>query len=192
MQKATRQVAARRLAKRPGVRTEIERLTLELLPPVQDMRAAYHHAFSTIVQLTLDSVDDRLRFDAARWLLAECERREQLAQQQELAEKAAPDRTEAVIAELRGLYAMAGLRPRGTEAPLVMEVDAESESAVNPAPPPEPSQFAADALAEEPADADGGPTERETRLNSQDSEPMFRREQIPGRFPPQYRRVQIR
>jgi hypothetical protein len=185
MQKATREVAAKKLAKKPRVKSEIERLTLELLPRVEDMRAAYDHAFSTILKLTIESPDDRLRFDAARWLRAEYERREQLV------EKALPGPTEAVIADLHRLYEKA-LGPRDAENPLVLEVDAESEAAVTPGPPSEPSQLAANALAEEPADADGGPVQRETRLNSLDSEPVFRRELIPGRFPPQYRRVRIR
>jgi hypothetical protein len=132
MKKSTREVAAKKVAKRPQVKAEIERLTLELLPPVQDMRASYHHAFSTILKVTMESPDDRLRFDAARWLLAECERRGQLSERQEQrAEKAAPEGTEAVIAELRALYAKAGLRPRDTEAPLVVEVDAGERSGGN-------------------------------------------------------------
>lgn len=176
MQKATRQVAARRLAKRPGIKSEIERLTLQLLSPVEDMQAVYHHAFSTIVQLTLESADDRLRFDAARWLLAESERREQLAQRREkLVEKAAPERTETVIAQLRQLYAVAGLSPRDTETPLVVEVNAESESE-----------------AEESAEADVDPVEAESSADSHKNEPLFRREPVPGTFPQRFRKVPIR
>jgi hypothetical protein len=185
MKRSTLETAAKQLAKKTRVKAEIERLTLEMLAPVEDMRRAYEHAFSTILRLTIESSDDRLRFDAARWLRAEYERREQLA------EKAPPGPTEAVIADLRRLYEKA-LGPRDEENPLVLEIDAENERAVTLAPPPEPSQLAANALAEEPADADDSPTERETRLNSQDSEPMFRREAIPGRFPPEFRKVRIR
>ena len=65
LQRASREVAAKKLAKKPKVRGEIERLTLQLLPHVKDLKAAYAHAFSTIVRLTLESADDRLRFDAA-------------------------------------------------------------------------------------------------------------------------------
>jgi hypothetical protein len=193
MKQATREVAAKKLAKKPKVRGEIERLTLELLPPVQDMRAAYHHSFSTIVQLTLESADDRLRFDAARWLLAECERREELAARREqLAEKAAPVRTEAIIAELRLLYEKAGLRPRDVEAPLVVEVDAESEAALTAAPAPELSAFAAGTVAGEASEADSRPAERETCLDSQGTERMFREEPVPGTFPQRFRKVPIR
>ena len=161
MKRSTRAVAAKKLAKKPKVKGEIERLTLELLPQVQDMRAAYHHAFSTVLKLTMETPDDRLRFDAARWLLAECERREQLAARREqLAERAAPERTEAVIAQLRTLYIKAGLRPPDEEDPLVVEVDAESE-AVTAAPPTEPSEFAGDFAEEETSEANDGRVERE-------------------------------
>ena len=184
MQKATREVAAKRLAKKPLVKSEIERLTLEMLPPVEDMRAAYQHAFSTVVKLTIESPDDRLRFDAARWLRAEYERREQLI------EKELPGRNE-LITDLRRIYEEA-LGPRDVGKPLVLEVDAESEARATSTPPPEPSQLAVNALADEPAETDGGPAERETHLNARDDEPIFRREAIPGRFPPAYRLVKVR
>jgi hypothetical protein len=78
MKGSTLETAAKQLAKKTRVKAEIERQTLELLPWVEDMRAAYDHAFSTILRLTIESPDERLRFDAARWLRAEYEKREQL------------------------------------------------------------------------------------------------------------------
>src|SRR6516165_1940673 len=73
MKRSTLETAAKQLAKKTRVKAEIERLTLEMLPRVEDMRRAYDHAFSTILKLTIESPDDRLRFDASRWLRAEYE-----------------------------------------------------------------------------------------------------------------------
>ena len=66
-----------------------------------------------------------------------------------MAEKAAPQRTNAIIAELRGLYAMAGLSPADEEGPLVVGVGAASEATPTAAPGPEQSAVAADAEVEE-------------------------------------------
>jgi hypothetical protein len=192
MKRSTLETTAKKAAKNPQVKAEIERLTLELLPPVEDMKRAYQHALATIVRLTIETPDDRLRFDCARWLLTECQRQEQLTQRQEqLPEKAAPERTEAIMADLRRLYEMA-LGPRDAENPLVLEVDLRSEEAITHTPPLAPSQLAADTAVDEAVEADGGHADCETHLDSPESEPMFRRELIPGRFPPTYRRVRIR
>jgi hypothetical protein len=119
MKKGTLDTAAKKAAKNPRVKAEVERLTLELLPPVEDMRRAYDHAFSTIVRLTIDSTDARLRFDAARWVVAQCEKREELEEKQRVpAGDAVPVNRESIIQELRGLYRKA-LPERAHEQPLV-------------------------------------------------------------------------
>lgn len=96
-----------------------------------------------------------------------------------------------LITELRGLYAAAGLRPPDEEAPLVVEVDAESEAEVTAAPAHAPSMFASNVADEETSEADSDLIERDTRLDSRDREPMFRREPVPGSFPLRYRRVRV-
>jgi hypothetical protein len=45
---------------------------------MEDLRSVYQHSFGLIVTLSIVSRDDRVRFDCARWLRAECERQEQL------------------------------------------------------------------------------------------------------------------
>jgi hypothetical protein len=193
MKRSTREVAAKKLAKRTGVKAEIQRLTLELLPKVEDMRAAYEHAFSTIVRLTIESPDDRLRFDAARWLRAECEKQEQLTYKagSRLTVQAVPESTESVLEALRKLYEKAGIT-RGVGSPLMLEVDAEVASPETNGPSINAlREFAEAPVLEQDASSERPVGEGEASPNAPEG-PMFSRVSIPGRFPPQFRKVRIR
>jgi hypothetical protein len=126
MKKGTLDTTAKKLAKKPRVGAEIERLTLELLPPIQDLKQAYEHALSTIVRLTIDSPDERLRFDAARWLVAQYEKREELEGRRAVGGVVEVSR-EGIIEHLRELYRQ-NLPERFNQPPLVEVVNAEDTS----------------------------------------------------------------
>jgi len=53
MKKGSLEVVSKKAAKHPKVKAEIERLLIQLLPPVPDMRAAYEHAFATVIKLSI-------------------------------------------------------------------------------------------------------------------------------------------
>jgi hypothetical protein len=194
MKKGTLDTVAKKAAKNPRVKAEIGRLTLEMLPRVEDMRAAYHHAFSTILKLTIDSQDDRLRFDAARWVRAEYEKRERLAPDivTESHAESAPESAERVIEALRGLYAKAfGTQQAGE--PLMLEVEVEGTVPEGDCAPVESPDGHTDASgAEEPASSKGDSTETDRCPDGEQSEPMFSWVPVPGRFPPKFRRMRIR
>jgi hypothetical protein len=172
MKQSTRETAAKQAAKNPRVKAEIERLTLELLPKVEDMRAAYEHAYSTILKLTIESPDDRIRFDAARWLRAEYEKREQLS------DEPAPDPTQETLAALHELYERV-MRTPGMQPPLTLEVGPEDNAPETASPPSDLSADAAVAEAALPEDRSG---EVEERPDVRERDTM--RSHVPGRFPP--------
>jgi hypothetical protein len=125
MKKGTLDTTAKKLAKKPRVGAEIDRLTLELLPPMQDLRQAYEHALSTIVKLTIDSPDERLRFDAARWLVAQYEKREELEEKRQVRVGGVVEMSrEAILEQLRALYRQ-NLPERRNQPPLVEVVAVE-------------------------------------------------------------------
>jgi hypothetical protein len=165
MKRSTLETAAKQAAKNPRVKAEIDRLSIELLPQVKDMRAAYEHAFCTILKLSIESRNDRLRFDAARWVCAEFEKRQQLT-------RSAPTvSVESLLDDLRDFCERES--GRGTEEePLVLEAVAQDE-ALEPLVKSQP----------EPA----GPG-----AAAPDSEPAFQVVCVPGRFPPAYRKVRVR
>jgi hypothetical protein len=83
------------------------------------------HALSTVVKLTVESRDERLRFDAARWLVAQYEKREELEQKRHVPGEGVMEvNRDAIIEELKGLYRRA-LPEHVKEPPLVELVAAE-------------------------------------------------------------------
>jgi hypothetical protein len=183
MKKGSLEVVSKKAAKHPKVKAEIERLLIQLLPPVQDMRAAYEHAFSTVIKLSIESRDDRVRFDCARWLRAEYERQEQLI----TAVRPEPE-TERMLATLRALY----IQIEGTAAhpvrPLEMVEDVADADGL-PAVPPETTMAAAEghAEAEEAEMGDDWPDAEESS-----AQPAFRRVPIPGHYPPKFKTIRIK
>jgi hypothetical protein len=183
MKKGTLETEAKKAAKHPKVRAEVARLSLELLPPVRDMRAAYDHAFSTILKLTLDdNSDGRLRFDCARWLRSEYER------QQQLAAEALPAPAEDALAVLRTLYHE--IEASAAANPLMLDVEREGHTKETVTEPMAAEEVADATLAKNASDAECRVPE-ETRTKPE-SGPIFSKEPVPGRFPPAYQRVRVR
>jgi hypothetical protein len=183
MKRGTRETAAKQAAKNPRVKAEIARLTLELLPPVEDLHAAYEHAFSAILKLTLESRDDRVRFDAARWLRAEVER-----QEQKLAATRPEPEAERMLAALRALYARiegcAGAPVQALE--MVTEVaDADGSPAV----PTETTMSAPEVHAEAEGSEMGDDCSDTEKPSAQ---PEFRRVPIPGHHPPKFKTIRVK
>jgi hypothetical protein len=192
MKRTTREVAAKKAAKHPRVRSEITRLTMEMLPKVEDMRRAYDHALAVILRLTVESPDDRLRFDAARWIRTECEKNGRLAAEivTESRARVARESPEQIIAELRAIYAKA-LGPQPAGEPLTLEVAVEGVAPEANCVSAESPDVLADASgAEKLASYDSA--ESEGRPEADESGPLFRRVAVPGTFPPKFRRVRVR
>jgi hypothetical protein len=185
MGKESLNVAAKRLAKLPRVEAEIRRLTLELLPPIEDMKAVYSHAFSTIVKLTLDdNADKRLRFDAARWLRAECERQEQLM----AAVRPEPE-AERMLSALRSLYVqIEGITSQTAQGPLEIEGDV-ADTGDSLAEPPGTSLDAAEIHA---VDEDSEKSDERSGAEESSAQPVFRREAVPGHYPPRFRSIRAK
>jgi hypothetical protein len=191
MKKSTRETAAKQLAKETLVKDEIERLSVSLLPKVENARACYEHAYGTIVKLTIESPDDRLRFDCAKWLRAEYEKRALLTADtvMEPTSKGTPDSTEEVLASLRRLYTKAMIPP-AVENPLTLAVDAEGVT-------PEADARSSEALneppevprAEESESLEPGSAENEAWADGPEEKPVFRRVPVPGHFPPKFKRA---
>jgi hypothetical protein len=163
---------ARRLLTKAEVRAEIEELRLQMLPAT-DIKAAYEHALTRMIQLSNQDEDKKVSYAAAQWvreetgkLLAERERLEKPMR--------VPDApVETVISQLRVLYAKA----LGAEPSLVEVVPEKAgEEQAGEAPAENPPQDAA-----APEDAAEMPEPEEAR-------PEYRI--VPGRFPPQ--RVRVR
>jgi hypothetical protein len=159
-------------------------LTLELLPPIQDMRAAYEHAFSTIVRLTIESPDERLRFDAARWVRNEFERREQLM----AAVRPEPE-AERLLAALRSLHTqIEGGVSYPAQAALEIVGDVK-DADCSPAEPPTTSVGAAENHA---VDEDSEKSDERTGAEASSAQPVFRREAVPGHYPPKFRSIRVK
>jgi hypothetical protein len=181
MKRSTRDTAAKQTAKNPRVKAEITRLTLELMPPVEDMRAVYGHALSVIVKLSTESSDDRVRFDCARWMRAECERQEQL-----LAASRPEPETERMLGALRALYAeIEGYAGAPTQA-LEMVADV-ANTAASPAEPLEITMASVHAEIEEPK---GDDEISDTEESS--AQPEFRRLPVPGHYPPRFKTIRVK
>jgi hypothetical protein len=183
MKKGTLEVEAKKAAKHPKVQAEVARLTLQLLPPVEDMRAAYQHAFSTVLRLTIESPDERLRFDAARWLRAECEKNKQLACGQATSEvQEELESGRRALAILRRLHEQMD-RPVAEE-PLTQETEkgmllsTTSDLVQTPREVPTPVEVKG---RQEP---DSGRPENEPH-----SGPRTKRVPVPGSFPPRFKTV---
>jgi hypothetical protein len=175
MKKSTLEAEAKKAAKHPKVRAEVARLTLELLPPVENLRAAYQHALSTILRLTIDSRDDRLRFDAARWLVAQYEKREELEERRVPTGSVVEVNREAIIQDLKELYRRA-LPELVNEPPLVEVVAADGES------------YAPEDEAENPVGSVRAEEDHAT-IAPTPAPPATERRAIPGYFPPKFRRA---
>jgi hypothetical protein len=186
MKKSSLEVVSKKAAKHPKVKAEIERLLIQLLPPVQDMRAAYEHAFATVIKLSIESRDDRVRFDCARWLRAECERQERL-----LAAVRPEPEAERMLAGLRALYARieAGRSATG-QAPLVIAgdaADADGDGATA-----EPPTTAVDAVE---VHVEAGESQRPDECSDAEESsapPEFRRVPVPGHYPPKFKTIRTR
>jgi hypothetical protein len=179
MKKGTLDTTAKKLAKKPKVAAEIERLTLELLPPVTDLKRAYDHALSTILRLTIESPDERLRFDAARWLVVQYEKREELEQKQSVPTGGVVEvNREAIIQDLKELYRRALPEPVN-ETPLVEAVAEDLPGGEHSAPEDEAENPVGSVCAEE---------DRAT-IAPTPAPPATERRAIPGYFPPKFRRT---
>jgi hypothetical protein len=100
MKKSTLDSVAKKAAKKPRVKAEIERLTLELLPAPEDMRAIYAHGLAVIIQLSITAEDARVRLRAAEWLCSEAEKREKL----EAVQPPNQNQLDEIFSELHALY----------------------------------------------------------------------------------------
>lgn len=184
MKRGTLEVEAKKTAKHPRVKAEIERLMLELLPPVANMRAAYDHAFSTILKLTLEAPDLRLRFDAARWLRDEYERRQQLEA------PTVSESAEMALATLRELYQQIQAMPE-RDGPLTVEIDQETDAMETDA-----LSLAApgDTVAITTVDAPAAPADACTGEGHQvpSSDQKFALVPVPGSFPRKFRRIRVK
>jgi hypothetical protein len=179
MKKSTLEAEAKKAAKHPKVRAEVARLSMELLPPVENLRAAYQHALSTILRLTIDSRDDRLRFDAARWLVAQYEKREELEEKQSVPTGGVVEvNREAIIRELKELYRRA--LPELVNEPPLVEVVAEDTPSLEPSAPGEE--------AGDPAGSADGEEDRATTATAPAPQVMERITPA-GYFPPKFRRI---
>jgi hypothetical protein len=183
MKKGTLEVEAKKVAKHPKVQAEVARLTLQLLPPVEDMRAAYEHAFSTVLRLTIESPDERLRFDAARWLRAEYERNKELAYEHSTSKvQEELESGRRALAILHTLYEQMD-RP-AAEEPLTLETEEGmvlstiSDLVQTPRELTNPVEVKG---TQEP-DIRG-------RENESHSEPRAKRVPIPGSFPPRFKTI---
>jgi hypothetical protein len=147
------------------------------------MRAAYEHAFATVIKLSIESRDDRVRFDCARWLRAECERQEQLM----AAARPEPE-AERMLAALRALHARIEACASAPAQPLEM-VEHVADADGSPAVPPEITMAA--------SEVEAGPGESERPDDCSDTEessdqPEFRRVPIPGHHPPKFKTVRVK
>jgi hypothetical protein len=184
MKKGTLEVEARKTAKHPRVKAEIERLLLQLLPPVQDMRAVYEHALSTVIKLSIESRDDRVRLDCARWLRAECERQEQLM----AAVRPEPE-TERMLTALRALYVqIEGGASYPAQAALEIVGDVKDADCS----PAEPHTTAVDTAEIHAVDKDSEKSEERCGATESSAQPEFRREAVPGHYPPKFRSIRIK
>ena len=183
MRKGTLEVEAKKTAKHPRVKAEIERLMLELLPQVQDMRAAYEHALSTVLRLTIEGTDDRLRFDCARWLRAECEKNQQLIDghaTSEIQEELETGRR--ALAILHTLYEQMDRPP--AEDPLTLETEEGMALSTTGDLVLTPRELTISAAVKGTQEPDSRGTEDEPH-----SDPRTKRVPIPGSFPPRFRTV---
>jgi hypothetical protein len=204
---ATQATNAYKLSRKPKIKTEVARLLQQRAFPADDYKRLQETAIAGMTEMFLYDPDSRVRLKAGALLLAYAAEGLKLRPQPSAEDRAVAQERAIITAELRKIYARAGLTWHGEDAApehpeviareqeLMVEPAEESEggkAAVPSTPPPEPGQLAVNASAEEPAETSGGLSERETHLNTRDDEPTFRREAIPGRFPPAYRRVRIR
>jgi hypothetical protein len=184
MNKGSLEAESKKVAKHPKVKAEIERLRLALLPPLEDLKAVYDHAYAAVVRLSVESPDERLRFDACRWLRAEYEK------QQQSAAEVLPAPAAETLEALRALYRQIEATATAAE-PLTLDVEREGRvlEVTEATTPPEAvagmSAAVEDTVPECASAEDELPDEPE-------SGPMFRREPVAGTFPQQFRRVRVR
>jgi hypothetical protein len=74
--RASHKEAASRMMRQPEIREAVAQYAEQLLP-LADMRAVAQQMEANLYDLALHSPDDRVRLEAARTLIAICERREQ-------------------------------------------------------------------------------------------------------------------
>jgi hypothetical protein len=183
MKKSSLEVESKKAAKHPKVKAEIERLRLQLLPPVEDLRAIYQHSLSAVIKLSIESHDDRVRFDAARWLRAEVEREEQ-----KLAAARTEPEAERLLTVLRSLYnKIEGSASHPAQPPLEMVPDAMDADG-SPGEPPTTSVDVAEVHAE--AGVSEKPDERSDAVDALASVPqVMKRVTPPGYFPAKFKRI---
>jgi hypothetical protein len=183
MKRSTRETAAKQTAKIPKVAAAIEKLTLELLPPMEDLRAVYQHSLSAIAKLSIESRDDRVRFDCARWLRAECERNQQLA-----CERTPPAVQEELetgrraLAILHALYAQ--MDQPASQGPLTLETQEGMVQSATGDLVQTPRELTTPVEVKGGQGPDSGRPENEPH-----SEPREKRVPIPGSFPPRFKIV---
>ena len=184
MKKSSLEVVSKKAAKHPKVKAEIERLLIQLLPPVPDMRAAYEHAFATVIKLSIESRDDRVRFDCARWLRAECERQEQLM----AAARPEPE-AERMLASLRALYA----KIQGSAShPAQAELDMAGKVAGAAGSPAEPPTTSVDAAEVHVETGESGRPDECSNAEESSAQPEFRRVPVPGHHPPRFKTIRVK
>jgi hypothetical protein len=182
MKKGTLEVEARKTAKHPRVKAEIERLLLQMLPAVSDMKRAYQHSFAAILKLSIDSTSEQMRFKCACWLRRECERQSQL-----LAAVRPEPEEERMLAALRTLYVQIEGGASHPAQALEM-VDDVADADGSPAEVAETTMAAAEVHGEaEDSERDDDHCEEE-----ESSQPAFRRGPVPGHYPPKFKTIRVK
>ena len=120
---------ARQLAQKSQVQEAIREMRQQLLPDPGDVRDLYTHAMGVMVELSLHSQDDRVRYQASAWIREETGK--QIAEQEKLKGAMRPASREEVLGELRKLFEqhLPERAPFIDQKPLVLEAAKEEAEA---------------------------------------------------------------
>jgi hypothetical protein len=172
---------AKRLAKHPGVAAEAAQLRLRYMPAEGTMEALYQHALATMVDLT-NSDDSRTRYAAAAWLYQEAKEHRKL-----VASTPAGNASGRALEALRALYKNIQEPNEGTE-PIAWDASDEHaamDSGAGKALAPEEEHVAHESVPQLTT-ADEG-----RALAAPANGLVFKTVSVPGRFPPQFRKVSV-